>query len=250
MGHGLKDKTVLVVGAANAVGGAIARRLAAQGAKLALTDADGDALSALAADIGGAPGSVITIAVDPTAPGAAATCAEQARTRLGEIDVLVNNVADQTGHGLEGISQESFGATVFGTVGVQFAFLREILPHMRKRGYGRVVNLSGIGYLGLPGGADTAAAQSAIFGLTRSLALEAARDHVTVNTVVKGDLASPGQSEEDAAKVAGGIPVKRLGTVEDIAYAVGFLASDASKYVTGQTLFVCGGKSAYFSMSV
>ena len=247
MQRGLKDKTVLVVGAANAVGAAVARRLAAQGAKLALVDSDGGALTALAGEIGGA---VLTITADTTDPRSAKTVAEQARARYGEIHVLVNNVTDPVGHGLEGVSLDSFTAAVSGTLGVQFAFMREVVPAMRKQGYGRVVNLSGLGYLGLPGGAETAAAQSGIFGLTRSLALEGARDHVTVNTVVKGDLASPGQSEEDGAKVAAGVPVKRLGTADDIAYAVSFFASDASKYVTGQTFFVCGGKSAYFSMSV
>jgi 3-oxoacyl-[acyl-carrier protein] reductase/2-[hydroxy(phenyl)methyl]-succinyl-CoA dehydrogenase BbsC subunit len=107
-------------------------------------------------------------------------------------------------------------------------------------------------YLGWPGKANYSAAASGIFGLTRSLALELAKDDITVNCLSRGDILYPeaGLAEEAAAKLADAQPVKRLGTPEDVANAVGFFASEASKYITGQTLFVCGGKSLYFSMSV
>lgn len=247
---GLKDKVALVVGAANEVGGAIARRLAAQGAKLVLVDGPGDAMSSQAAGIDGSGGAVLALSADPTQAQTAQICVEQASRRFGALHILVNALPGPSGLGLDALSGESFGAAVSNTLGVQFAFLRAAVPQMRRQGCGRVVNLSSLGYLGLPGGADIAAAQSGIFGLTRSLALECAKDQVTVNTVVRGDMAAPGQSEEDVAKLTAGIPVKRLATAADIAFAVNFFVSDASKYVTGQTFFVCGGKSAYFSMSV
>ena len=123
---------------------------------------------------------------------------------------------------------------------------------MREKKHGRIVNVGSIEYLGVPGKANYSAAKSAIFGLTRSLALELAKEGITVNSLVKGDIMDPASemSEEEQAKVAKGIPVQRLGRSDDVAYAACYFASDDSKYVTGQTLFVCGGKSLHSSMSV
>jgi 3-oxoacyl-[acyl-carrier protein] reductase/2-[hydroxy(phenyl)methyl]-succinyl-CoA dehydrogenase BbsC subunit len=244
------NKVALVVGAADAVGSAIALSLAAKGAAVALLDKDEARLAALASDITKAGAKALAVPLDPTGHTAAAQAVSRITLMLGPIDVLINNTPDPTPHPLGALSGEGFNAAVTGTVGVQFAFMRQIVPAMRERKQGRVVNLSSLSYLGLSGAADVAAAQSAVFGLTRSVALEAARDKVTINTVVKGDLARPDQSEEDIAKATGPIPAKRLGHAADIAYAVSFLASDAAQYVTGQTMFVCGGRSAYFSMSV
>lgn len=102
----------------------------------------------------------------------------------------------------------------------------------------------------MPNLSSYAAAKSAIFGLTRSLALESARDGVTVNCVAKGDIATAGMTEADIEASVKAIPVRRIGRPEDVAKAVGFFASDRSPYVTGQTFFVCGGKSIHFSMSI
>jgi 3-oxoacyl-[acyl-carrier protein] reductase/2-[hydroxy(phenyl)methyl]-succinyl-CoA dehydrogenase BbsC subunit len=104
----------------------------------------------------------------------------------------------------------------------------------------------------MPGKADYSAVKSGVFGLTRSLALELARDGITVNSVVKGEIRESRVTltEEELAQAAGRMPVKKLGTPDDVAYAACFMASDSSKYITGQTLFVCGGKSLYSSMSV
>lgn len=250
MQFSLNNKVALVVGAADEVGSAIAKRLASQGATVVLLDKDASGLAALAAEITKTGGKALAITADPVLPQTAKACVEQVRQSLGDIHVLVNNTPDPAPHGLGALSAESFAGAIASTVGVQFAFMREVVPMMRDKACGRVVNLASIRYLGLPGGTDLAAAQSSTFGLTRSVALEAAPQRVTVNTVVKGDLARPGMSEEETAKAVGPIPAKRLGTVDDIAYAVGFFASDAAQYVTGQTFFVCGGRSAHFSMSV
>ncbi len=251
MQYDLKDKVALIVGAASDAGRVISRRLGALGAKLALVSDDGEGLAALAAELGQTGPRVLAITASPRHAATAATSLEHIIGHFGQApDILVNALPSPSGIGLEGLTAEGFAATVAGTFGAAFGFLREVLPAMRRQGRGRVINLSSVGYLGLPGGADIAAAQSGIFGLTRSLALEYAKDRITVNTLVLGDRAAPDQSEEDVARRTAAIPVKRLGVDDDIAHAVGFFASDASKYVTGQTFFVCGGKSAHFSMSV
>ncbi len=131
-----------------------------------------------------------------------------------------------------------------------FLFCSDVIPRMRDKKYGRVINIGNIDYLGQKGMSNYSAVKSAIFGFTRSLALEVGKEKITVNAVIKGDVSNPNLSEEASEKLAGSIPVKKLGTPEDVAYAVAYFASDTSKYVTGQTLFVCGGKSIHSSMSI
>lgn len=250
MQSGMKDRVAVIVGATDGIGEAIARRLASQGAKLALCGNQPDRLTALAATFVTEGHHALAVRADPADPNVASICLEQIRSHYGAVHILVNNSPALTGLGLDGLTAAAFNNAISATLGAQLSFMHECVPLMRKQGYGRIVNLSSLDYLGLSGRADSAAALSGIFGLTRSVALEVAHAHVTVNTVVKGNLADPALSEEENAKLAATVPVKRTATTDDIAYAVGFFAGDESKYVTGQTLFVCGGKSAYFSMSV
>ncbi|MCX7171267.1 MAG: SDR family oxidoreductase [Proteobacteria bacterium] len=246
----VKGRVALVAGATDEVGEAIALRLAADGAKIALCDQDAQKLAAVAAKITGAGGEAATFVVKLSDAQAVHGCVEQIVARYSRIDILVNNPAETEGKGLNDLSAESFNATVAASLGAEFNFLREVVPLMQKNSCGRVVNISNLAYLGIPRNADLAAAKSGLFGLTRSIALEMARSNVTVNCVVKGDIPAAEVAEEVKAKIAGGIPVKRVGTPSDVSYAVSFFASDTSDYVTGQTFFVCGGKSNYFSMSV
>jgi len=220
----LNGKVALVVGAKDEIGRAISNRLASLGA--------------------------IIVAADPLDSSGAAPIVERLIWDHEKLDILVNNTPEPAGRPAATLSASDLVAAMAATAGTQYAYIREALPFMRRQKSGRIVNLSSIGYLGLPGGADVAAAQSALLGLTRSIALEAAADGVTVNTLVKGEFSRAGESDEASAARAAGVPVKRLGAPNDAAHAAVFFASDASKYVTGQTFFVCGGKSAYFSMSV
>jgi 3-oxoacyl-[acyl-carrier protein] reductase/2-[hydroxy(phenyl)methyl]-succinyl-CoA dehydrogenase BbsC subunit len=204
-------------------------------------------LDRLVVDLSAKGSPAVTVAADPRA---AVLAVEQVRSRFGRIDVLIVNPPAADGLRSSGLAANELDTAVHAGVAAPYAFLRAVMPLMQQQGGGRVINLSSLDYLGLPGRVDRAAALSGLFGLTRAAALEAAPHQVTVNMVVMGDLADATLSEEENAKRAGAVPVKRLATADDIAYAVSFFASDAAKYVTGQTFFVCGGKSAYFSMSV
>ncbi len=244
----MKNRVALVVGATGEIGEAIARRLASDGTQLALAAADRGELDALAGLLDDA--NVLTVQVDPTDPVAVAECVNKVLARYGKIDILVNNSGEVAGKPLNALTAADVTAAVNSALAAPFHFIREVIPRMQKNGYGRVVNVSEIGYLGLPNQANAAAARAGLFGLTRSAALESARSGVTVNTVVKGDIATSATTDAEKEKVAAGIPVKRLGTPADVARAVAFFAAEPAKYLTGQTLFVCGGKSVYFSMSV
>lgn len=248
MGQGsMQDRVALIAGADDEVGEAIALQFAAHGAKLALCGGARDRLEALAAKVVAQGGKAMTSELNL---GAIASCVGHVLAHYGKIDILVNNLPLPAGNALCDPAAGDFDASVGAVLGARFHFMREAVPAMKKNGYGRIVNLSSLAYLGQPKKADAAAAQAGIFGLTRSVALEVARDSITVNNVVKGDISVAAMSEEEKEKLAAGIPVKRVGAPADVARAVCFFASDSSKYVTGQTFFVCGGKSAYFSMSV
>lgn len=243
-------KVVLIVNADDAVGEAVALRFAGSGAQLALAGADAGRLDRVASELGGKGATVMAVVTAAVEAGAIRDSVAQVKARYGRIDILVHNESALAAKPLPEISDADVGAALDTGLAAPFHYLRAVVPGMREAGFGRVVNISDLRYLGLANTSSVAAARSGLFGLTRALALESARDGVTVNTVVMGDVDSETTPAAEREKLAGGIPVKRLGTPADIANAVGFLAADSSKYVTGQTLFVCGGKSAYFSMSI
>ena len=250
----VKNRVALIVGAGDEIGAAIALQLASDGVQLALAGAARDKLEALAERVADRGAKVLAIEVDTTDPASIAACIRRALTQFERIDILVNNAGEVVAKPLRALSAGDVGAAVDTALAAPFHFIREVVSVMQENGFGRIVNISELGYLCLANQANAAAARAGLFGLTRSAALETARDGVTVNTVVKGDIAtaatSEAMSEAEKEKLANGIPVKRLGTADDVARAVRFFATDSAKYLTGQTLFVCGGKSAYFSMSM
>lgn len=248
METGVNSRVALVVGATGDIGEAIAKQLASAGAQLALTSPDGGKLDALASQIG--KDKVLVLQVNPADSAAVTDCVNKVLARYGNIDILVNNAGEVAGKPLDALTGADMAAAIGTALAAPFNFIREVVPRMQRSGYGRVVNVSELGYLGLPNQANVAAARAGVFGLTRAVALESARFGVTVNTVVKGDIATSATSDAERDKLAAGIPVKRLGTPADVARVVGFFAAESAKYLTGQTLFVCGGKSTYFSMSV
>ncbi len=245
----INDRVALIAGVSNNVGEAIALRFADKGARLAVCDSDSSRVNDLVAKITDAGGEAVAFNVNLTEPDDVKTCVSKVMEQFGKIDILVNNPDEPEGKALNDLSIEDFNSSIDINLKSQFYFLREIMPIMQKNGGGRIINISALEYLGLPGKVNLSASTAGILGLTRSLALEAAKDDVTVNNVVKGDIANGNETEEEIEKKASKMPVKTLGKPADIARAVGFFASDFSKYVTGQTLFVCGGKSVHFSLS-
>jgi 3-oxoacyl-[acyl-carrier protein] reductase/2-[hydroxy(phenyl)methyl]-succinyl-CoA dehydrogenase BbsC subunit len=247
----LAGKVALILGAGLEPGPALARKLADDGATVALLDADLDRIKAVAADItnGGRIAWAGRLALDPS--DNVQKDVDRVLKQYGRIDILINNTHRPLPQSLDSLTSTIFRDTVDAVLRAPYSCLRAVVPAMRERGYGRIINISSLEYLGLPGKIGVAAAQAGIFGLTRAAALEVARDNITVNNLVLGDIVADGTlSDEEKTVLAGSIPVKRVGSLADVAYAVAFFADEKAKYVTGQTFFICGGKSAYFSMSV
>lgn len=246
----VSNRVALVTGGTNEVGAAIGLRLGMGGAKVAITDIDKGKVDEVVSRLQDAGADAMGRVADPTKPEEVNRTVNDVMEKFGKVDILVNNINDQEGGAISEISDEQWHNCLKKNLDPLFFFCRYVVPQMRKNKFGRVINVGDLIYLGWPGNSSYCASKSAVFGFTRSLALELAKESITANFVVKGDVSGSDLTEEETAKVASGLPVQKIGWPEDIAQAVGFFASNDSGYVTGQTLFVCGGKSLYSSMSV
>jgi 3-oxoacyl-[acyl-carrier protein] reductase/2-[hydroxy(phenyl)methyl]-succinyl-CoA dehydrogenase BbsC subunit len=245
-----KDRVVLIESASDEIGYAIALMMASKGAKLAVLDINGQTTSDVVSKLKESGITAYGVTADPADCTGAKQAIASVMEKYGKIDILVNNSDIKTEQEIEDIKGKDWYQSIKNNIDPAFFLSREVIPIMRKQGYGRIINIGSIEYLGLAHTSIYSAAKSSTFGFTRSLALETAKDNITVNWVVKGTIQSSDMSEEQVEKLAAKIPVKRLGTPDDVAGAVTFFASETSKYITGQTFFVCGGKSLYFSMSI
>ena len=247
----MKNKIALIAGAANEIGQAISIKFAKNGAKLILVDSDSKSLDALAlgSDVAGALLDKITL--DPADSNSVKAAVSKIVEKHGAVDILINNFDQKDGLPLSEGTLANWEDSLKENLTPVVSFCLNVIPEMQKRKYGRIVTVGSLDYLGVRNRSNYSTAKSALFGMTRSFALETAKDGITVNQVIKGDIKSQADdlSAEAEAKAAGVMPVQRLGKPEDVAFAVAYLAADASKYVTGQNLIVCGGKSIYSSMS-
>jgi 2-hydroxycyclohexanecarboxyl-CoA dehydrogenase len=244
------ERVAFVSGAARGIGRAIAARLAAEGRAVAIGDLlEAEAREAVA-EIERKGGTGIAVTLDVTLPDSVAAAIDETTARLGPIDVLVNNAGwDEHHRFLE--TDEPFWDRV---IEVNFKgclrLTKAVLPGMVERRWGRVVNIgSDAGRVGSSLESVYSGAKGAVIAFTKTIAREVARDGVTANAVCPGPTETPLLAEitagEAGAKVIDAIkravPMKRLGTPEDVAAAVTFLASEDAGFITGQTLSVSGG---------
>ncbi|MCH8848052.1 MAG: 3-oxoacyl-[acyl-carrier-protein] reductase [Chloroflexi bacterium] len=244
----LEGRRALVTGASRGIGRAVALRLAADGAAVAVNYHTGEAEAAeVVAAITGAGGTAVSIGGDVSdAAGAAATVAT-AQEALGGLDILVNNAGITRDNLVLRLSEEDWDAVL--DVNLKGAFLctkAALRPMLRQRS-GRIINMTSVvAGTGNPGQANYAAAKAGLIGLTKTVAREVASRGITVNAVAPGFISTrmvEAITEEQRGLVLGRIPLARFGTPEDVAACVAFLAGDDAGYITGQVLGVDGGLS-------
>jgi 3-oxoacyl-[acyl-carrier protein] reductase len=240
----LSERVALVTGASRGIGGAIARTLARQGATV-VAAARGDNARAVAEEITAAGGRAEYATVDVTAPGSAEAAIESVMSRHGRIDILVNNAGIARDQLLLRMKREDWDAVLATNLSAAFALTQAALKPMIRQRSGRIVSISSVvGQAGNAGQANYAASKAGLIGFSKSVALEVASRNITVNVVAPGLIETDmtrAITEPARAEWEGRIPLKRLGTPDDIAAAVCFLASKEASYITGQVLAVNGG---------
>ena len=253
-----QNRTALVTGAAHGIGRVIARRLAAEGAAVAVLDLNGEGAAETAALIHEAGGRAFSAQADIADMETLSAAIAAAESALGPIDILVNNAAYTAAGDLEGISLEAWHREIDVNVNGTYHCLRAILPGMQARGAGVAVNIAsvnGVRYFGNPA---YSAAKAALINLTQSVASEYGKYGIRCNAVLPGSVRTDNitwtiRQERDPdvfRKLARWYPLGRVAEPDDVAKAVSFLASDEASYITGVGLPVDGGLLAGMNVMI
>ncbi len=239
----LQDKIALVTGATGAIGWQIAKALHKMGATLAISGTQVEQLNNLAHDLGD---RVAMFACNLSSYEAVEELVPNIERVFGRgIDILVNNAGINRDGLLVRMSDESWHDVMTVNLEAPFRMMRAVAKSMMRNRWGRIINISSIvGATGNPGQANYAASKSALFGLSKSAAAELATRNITVNCVAPGFIESPMTDripESARSRMESSIPMGRIGTPQEVAAAVAFLASEEASYITGHVLHVNGG---------
>ena len=242
----LGGKVALVTGASRGIGRAIALRLAGEGAKVAINYAGNTAKAeAVKAEIEQNGGEAILVQADVADSSAVEAMVAKVTEAFGQIDILVNNAGITRDGLLMRMKEEDFDAVVNTNLKGVFHCTKTVSKLMMKKRSGCIINMASVvGIMGNAGQTNYAAAKAGVIGFSKSAAKELAARGITVNVVAPGFIdtdMTAAMTDKAKELTLTGIPMKKMGTPEDVANAVLFLASDCASYITGQTVNVDGG---------
>lgn len=240
-----KGKVAVITGASRGIGKSIALALAAQGATIVAMDMDQAATDAVVAELQAAGTKALAVVGNVTVTADVDRMIEAAVEAFGRVDILVNNAGITRDGLIMRMKDEEWDAVLSVNLKGAFVCTRAAFKVMSKQRYGRIINIASVvGQMGNAGQANYCASKAGLIGLTKSNAREMAKRNVTVNAVAPGFIATAmtdALPEKVREELAAQIPLERLGSADDIANAVTFLASEASAYITGHVLSVNGG---------
>jgi 3-oxoacyl-[acyl-carrier protein] reductase len=245
----LRDRVAIITGGGRGIGAATARRFLAEGALVEVWEVSPEAAAGAAAALAGDAGTggrFHAAAVDVGDAEGVRAAAAEVIARRGRLDILINNAGVIADGFATDLSLADWERVVHVNLTGTFLCAQAVLPHFRAERRGAIVNTSSTSALGNKGQANYAAAKAGVIGLTRTLALELARDGVRVNCVAPGTIDTEmfrQVPEKVRAKFLERVPLGRFGRPEEVANLHLFLASDESSYLTGQTIFCDGGIS-------
>jgi NAD(P)-dependent dehydrogenase (short-subunit alcohol dehydrogenase family) len=250
----LEGKAAIVTGAGSGIGNGIARRFAQEGCKVALVDINQEAAERAAGDIAQSGGRAVAIACDITVERNVRAAVEKAMAAFGTVDIMVNNAGGAgVSYPIEELPEEVWDRTQALNLKSQYFFCKYIVPVMKAKRYGKIVNLSSIGAIQPPAhhiAYNTA--KAAIIGFTYDLATALAPFGINVNAIVPGPVRTSfydrttgamtdGEKDDFFAALGRKTPMQRPGSPDDLAGAALFLVSELGAYVTGHALYVTGG---------
>ena len=239
----LTSMTALITGASGGIGGAVAKALAAQGARVALSGTRAEALESVRSEIGG---DAVILPCDLSDAAAVDALVPAAVAALGRLDILVNNAGITRDNLAVRMKDDEWDIVIRVNLEAAFRLARAALkPMMLKQRFGRIISVTSVvGVTGNPGQANYAASKAGLIGMSKALAQEVASRGVTVNCIAPGFITSPmtdGLADAQKTALLGRIPTGRLGDGSDIAASAVYLSSREAAYVTVQTLHVNGG---------
>ena len=245
----LLNKTAVITGGARGIGKETALKMIREGAAVAVLDILNDELEKTREDLEKEGNRVIVIKTDITQQEQVSDAVRQALDAFGKIDILVNNAGIVRPATVDDVVGEDWDDVVAVNLKGSFFCTKALLPIMKTQRHGRIINIGSRASLGKYARTVYSATKAGLIGMTRTWALELAPYNITVNYIGPGLIATdlfhqvnPSDSER-TQRLVKSIPLNRLGTPEDIANTISFLASDEAAYITGQSLFVCGGLS-------
>lgn len=240
------NKVALVTGSSSGIGAAIAKELATGGAAVAIHyRGNADGASAVAESIRNQGGRCEIFKADVSNSEEATTLVKQVQETLGGLDILVNNAGTTRDTLLLSMKEDDWDSVISTNLRSVYAVSKAALRGMVKKRWGRIINITSVvGLSGQAGQSNYAASKAGIIGFTKSLAREVASRNITVNAVAPGFIPTALTevlTEEQRAKIVSDTPLGRMGTPEEVAWAVAFLAAERSGYMTGQVITVDGG---------
>jgi NAD(P)-dependent dehydrogenase (short-subunit alcohol dehydrogenase family) len=243
----LQDKSALVTGASRGLGRSMAMALAAAGARVALVSRDRAKLDGVAGEIRAAGGEAHVFAADVSREDQVLGLEKEVAAAYGHVDILINNAGINIRKPITEFTLAEWSSVMDTNLTSAFLMCRAFVPHMRGRGYGRIINMSStMGHVALPGRTAYASSKTALLGLTRALALEVAAEGITVNGISPGPFATEMntaliENEELNRQFIANIPVGHWGKVEDIGQLALYLCSEAAGFLTGTDILIDGG---------
>ncbi|SLN32741.1 (S)-1-Phenylethanol dehydrogenase [Roseivivax jejudonensis] len=251
MSKRLEDRVAIVTGAGHGIGKAYARELALNGAKVVIAELDERAALKVAEDLAADGHETLGLKVDVSSAADLDTMATQTIERFGRIDILVNNAAifstvPMSRAGFDTIEEDEWDAMMRVNVKGPWLASRAVIPHMRARNYGKIINISsGTALKGAPTRIHYVTSKAGILGFTKTLAKEVGDANICVNCVAPGNTLAEENPDDSVVamreKAKGARALKRVQTPEDLTGAIVFFASSESDFITGQTLVVDGG---------
>jgi 3-oxoacyl-[acyl-carrier protein] reductase len=241
----LSGRVALVTGASQGIGRACATELAKAGAAVALGARNQEKLQELAREISSAGGSAAVFAMDVSDEEQIKSAIKAALAQYGKIDILINNAGITRDQLVMRMKRADWDAVLNTNLTSAFLAIQQVIPSMLKQRWGRIVNITSVfGQMGQAGQANYAASKAGLIGLTMAIAREVGSRNITCNAVAPGFIETAMTSvlsddfKQNAVKM---IPLGRVGTPDDVAHAVRFLASEEASYITGHVLNVNGG---------